>query len=529
MSLSGPAGFVALYAPMARLQFALCALLLAVATLVRAHDIPTDVRIVAFVKPGRDHLTLLVRVPLAAMQDVDVPLRGPGYVDLARAEPALRTATMLWIGDNLEVTENGVRLANPAVAAVRISLASDRSFGDYAQALAHVHAAPIPETSEVFWSQQLLDAQLEYPIASERSDFSIRPHLERLGERVATTVRFLPPGGAERAFELHGDPGLVALDPRWHQAALRFVREGFLHILGGIDHLLFIACLVIPFRKLKPLVIIATAFTVAHSITLATVAAGIAPEGLWFPPLVETLVAASVFYLAIENIFGSSPQRRWVVAFAFGLVHGFGFAFALRESLQFAGSHLVTALVAFNAGVELGQVAVLLVLVPVLDFAFRRMDERLGVIVLSALIAHTAWHWMLERFADLRKFGMPAMDAASMASTMRWAIAAIVLGMLVWMVNRKLGPGLRRDDGKLGPGLRGDDGKLGPGLRRDDDAANGSADPGARVAEHAHPRRIVGPVLGMPREQHGAEDALGMGHEDGETAVGRGDRRDALG
>ncbi|HET7401944.1 MAG TPA: HupE/UreJ family protein [Usitatibacter sp.] len=423
---------------MARLQFALWALLLAAATLVRAHDIPTDVRIVAFVKPERGHLTLLVRVPLAAMQDVDVPLRGPGYVDLARAEPALRTAAMLWIGDNLAVTENGAPLAHPAIAAVRISLASDRSFGDYAQALAHLHAAPIPETSEVFWSQQLLDAQLEYPIASERSDFAIRPHLERLGERVATTVRFLPPGGAERAFELHGDPGLVVLDPRWHQAALRFVREGFLHILDGIDHLLFIACLVIPFRKLKPLVIIATAFTVAHSITLATVAMGIAPEGLWFPPLVETLIATSVFYLAIENIFGSSPQRRWVVAFAFGLVHGFGFAFALRESLQFAGSHLVTALVAFNVGVEIGQVAVLVVLVPVLACLFRRVPERLGVIVLSALIAHTAWHWMVERFSDLRKFSLPPMDAATIASAMRWGIAGIALGLVVWLAAKWL-------------------------------------------------------------------------------------------
>ena len=424
---------------MARLQFALCALLILAATALRAHEIPTDVRIVAFVKPERDRLTLLVRVPLAAMREVDVPLRGPGYVDLARAEPALRTAAQLWLTDNLELTENGTRLANPTVAAVRISLASDRSFGDYAQALAHLHGARIPESSDVFWSQQLLDAQLEYPIASERSDFAIRPHLEKLGERVATSVRFLPPGGVERAFELHGDPGLVVLDPRWHHAALRFVRDGFLHILDGIDHLLFIACLVIPFRRVKPLVIVATAFTVAHSITLALAATGHAPDALWFPPLVETLIALSVFYLALENIFGASLQRRWILAFAFGLVHGFGFAFALRESLQFAGSHLATALAAFNVGVELGQVAVLLVLVPVLDFVLRRIPERLGVIVLSAIIAHTAWHWMLERGAELRKFGWPAMDAASAASALRWAIAAIVLALALGWIHRRWG------------------------------------------------------------------------------------------
>jgi hypothetical protein len=71
------------------------------------------------------------------------------------------------------------------------------------------------------------------------------------GPQVVTTLRYLPPDGAERAFELHGNPGLVRLDPRWHQAALRFVADGFVHILDGTDHLLFIACLVIPFRRLR--------------------------------------------------------------------------------------------------------------------------------------------------------------------------------------------------------------------------------------------------------------------------------------
>lgn len=424
---------------MARLQFALGALLLLACAALQAHDIPADVRLVAFVKPERDRLTVLVRVPLAAMNDVDVPMRGPGYLDLARAEPALRQAAQLWLTDNLEVYENGARLGRFTIADARVSLASDRSFGDYASAAAHMREPRIPVETQLFWSQQLLDVRIDYPIASPASQFALRPRFAKLGQSVATTLHFVPSAGVERVFELHGDPGVVTLDPSWHQAALRFVQEGFLHILDGIDHLLFIACLVIPFRKLKPLIVIATAFTVAHSITLACAATGLAPDGLWFPPLVETLIAVSVFYLAIENLFGSSAQRRWIVAFAFGLVHGFGFAFALRESLQFAGAHLVTALVAFNVGVELGQIAVLLVLVPVLDFAFRRIDERLGVIVLSALIAHTAWHWMLERFAELRKFAAPAMDAASMASAMRWAIAAIVIAMALWAVNRKWG------------------------------------------------------------------------------------------
>src|SRR5262245_25173544 len=105
--------------------------------------------------------------------------------------------------------------------------------------------------------------------------------------------------GATRAFELQGDPGLVRLDPRWHQAALRFVEAGFWHILEGIDHLLFILCLVIPFRRLVPLALIVTAFTVAHSITLLSAALGFAPVALWFPPLIETLIAVSILYMAL--------------------------------------------------------------------------------------------------------------------------------------------------------------------------------------------------------------------------------------
>ena len=85
---------------------------------------------------------------------------------------------------------------------------------------------------------------------------------------------------------LSTNSGLVRLDPRWHQAALQFVRLGFSHILDGIDHLLFLFCLVIPFRRLRSLVAIVTSFTVAHSITLIASAYNLAPDALWFPPLI---------------------------------------------------------------------------------------------------------------------------------------------------------------------------------------------------------------------------------------------------
>jgi HupE / UreJ protein len=411
------------------------ALLLTIAPGGVAHDIPNDVKVQAFLKPAGTQLQLLVRVPLAAMNEVDFPKRGPGYLDLAHADAALRNAATLWVADNVEIYEGDIRLAYPRIADIRVSLPSDRSFGSFESALAHVTGPRLPDDMDLYWNQQLLDVLFVYPIASERSAFSIHPRLARLGLRVLTTLQFLPPTGDARALEFHGDPGLVRLDPSWHQAALRFVELGFFHILDGTDHLLFLLCLVIPFRRLGALVLLVTSFTVAHSITLIASAFGYAPDALWFPPLVETLIAMSIVYMALENIAGSNLQRRWMITFVFGLVHGFGFSFVLRETLQFAGPHLLTALLAFNVGVELGQLLVIVLLVPALNLLFRLVPERIGTIILSALVAHTAWHWMLERGEQLRQFPWPALDAASLASAMRWLMAILSLGLLLALVN----------------------------------------------------------------------------------------------
>jgi HupE / UreJ protein len=423
-----------------------------------AHDIPSDVTVQAFLKPDGQRLHLLVRAPLGAMRDVQFPLRGPGNLDLARADRALRDAATIWISDAIAIYEDDARLVGPRLVETRVSLPSDRSFASYETALAHVTGPPLPDTTELIWNQGMLDALFEYPIRSERSTFSIHPGLARLGIRVVTVLRFLSPSGTIRAFEYIGDPGLVRLDPRWHQAAWQFVKLGFFHILDGTDHLLFLLCLVIPFRRLRPLILVVTAFTVAHSITLIASALDLAPNALWFPPLIETLIALSIVYMALENILLAarpSPggadvlhiQRRWMIAFAFGLVHGFGFSFVLRETLQFGGSHLLASLLSFNLGVELGQVVVLLVLVPLLQLLFRFViDERVGTLILSAFVAHTAWHWTLDRGEQLRRFAWPSLDPATMVVVLRWLTGAVVVAALIWLagVLRHAAPGERR-------------------------------------------------------------------------------------
>ena len=423
-----------------RAVVALMAVMLAAfSCMAAAHEIPSDVKVQAFVKPDGQKLQLLVRVPLTAMREVDIPKRGPGYLDLARADAALRTAATLWIADNIDLYEAGRQLAYPVVADAHVSLPSDKSFASFDEARAHLAGPRLPEKMELFWNQGMLDVLFEYPIQSADAAFSIHPRLERLGLRVTVALRFLPPGGAERAFEFHGDPGTVALDPRWHQAALRFVESGFWHILEGTDHLLFLLCLVIPFRRFGALVLIVTSFTVAHSITLIASAYDLGPNALWFAPLIEMLIALSIVYMAIENIIGTNVQRRWMLTFAFGLVHGFAFSFALREQLQFAGNHLLTSLLSFNIGVEFGQLLVLAVLIPLIRLLFHYVvPERIGVIILSVLIGHTGWHWMLERGERLGQFPWPAFYAATLASAMRWLIALVVIAAGMWAVNAAL-------------------------------------------------------------------------------------------
>ena len=413
-------------------------LLLTFSATPTAHDIPGDVTVQAFVKPEGQRLRLLVRVPLEALSDMSFPTYGPGYLnfDRARERDEFRDAAMVWMGQEVQIFENGTRLSEPDIAAIKISLPSNRAFETYENALTHVQGPLLPATTRIVWQQAMLDVLFDYPITSDQSEFSIRPSLERMGLRVVTVLRFLTPDGLERPFELRGDPGLVVLDPRWHQAAFRFVVMGFEHILDGTDHLLFLACLVIPFRRLRALAIIVTAFTVAHSVTLLASAYDLAPDALWFPPMVETLIAASIVYMALENIVGANVQRRWAITFIFGLVHGFGFSFALRETLQFAGSHLLTSLLAFNIGVELGQLLVLILLVPALQVAFRFVvAERMGIILMSTLVAHTSWHWMAERWVLLGQFPITwaTFTQAMFTGGMGWMLLLMLLAAAAWM------------------------------------------------------------------------------------------------
>ena len=417
------------------LRFILVLAMLWIPNLVLAHDIPSRVTVYAFVKPEGNELTALLRVPMEAFGEVSFPLRGPGFLQFSEAQFELNDAARIYITESMHFFENGVELTEKELQLARVSLPSNRSFTTFEEAMENIQSPPLDDTTNLFWRQGVLDVLVTFPIESDQSDFSIDPQLGTLSAQTTTVLRFILPNGAERVFNYLGNPGLVELDPRWHQAAFRFITMGFEHILEGIDHLLFLFCLVIPLRSMRALIPVVTSFTIAHSITLIGSAFGIAPSALWFPPLIETLIALSIVYMAFENIVGARLEHRWIVTFAFGLVHGFGFSFLFSDTLQFAGGHLFSSLLAFNIGVELGQLFILILVIPVLNLLFKYfVKERIGAILLSALLAHSAWHWMLERGTTLGlfQFQVPIFDSLFFASLMRWGMMLIVIVAALW-------------------------------------------------------------------------------------------------
>ena len=409
---------------------------LALPSILSAHDIPNDTTIQTFVRAEGQQVHLLVRVPIIAMRDIIFPQKDTDNIDLSRAESQLHDAATLWIGDDVSMYEGEAQLGPKQVLAVRATPVGDRSFETFESANALLTSPQQPV--DVAIKTGFLDVLFAYPIQSPASRFSIDPKWARLGIRTITVVRLVLPDGGIRAFELEGNPGLVQLDPRWFQASWRFVKLGFRHILDGTDHLLFLFCLVIPFRRFRSLVTIVTAFTVAHSITLIASAYNLGPDSLWFPPLIETLIATSIVYMALENIVGANLHRRWLITFGFGLVHGFGFSFALKQTLQFAGSHLLTSLLSFNIGVGLGQLLVLSLLIPALDILFARVvQERMGTIILSGIVAHTGWHWMTDRFNAFRQYdlSMPEFTPAFVAELLRYAMALVAIAAILWAIS----------------------------------------------------------------------------------------------
>jgi hydrogenase/urease accessory protein HupE len=172
-----------------------------------------------------------------------------------------------------------------------------------------------------------------------------------------------------------------------------FLKLGMNHILTGYDHLLFLLSLLIARQSFKQFAKVITAFTVAHSLTLTLTVLGIISIPSY---IVEPAIALSICYVAIENIFRKNIGHRWVLTFIFGLIHGMGFA-DLLTAMHLSKSELAADLVSFNLGIEVVQLSIVLLLLPLLTQLHRSKYSRNAIISTSTIAFILGGIWLFER------------------------------------------------------------------------------------------------------------------------------------
>lgn len=208
-----------------------------------------------------------------------------------------------------------------------------------------------------------------------------------------TTIEVAPPPAAAGTAAPSSAP---TPSPSLPQTLLFYLWEGILHIITGYDHVLFVVCLLLVARHFKHLAATITAFTVGHSVTLVLSALDVVTVA---PRIIESVIALSIAWVAVENAIDPAREPRWrfLVTGAFGLVHGFGFSYVLRDEVGLPTEALVPALVTFNLGVELGQLAIVAVCWPILRAFMDKSGYRYAVWIGSGLVLVLALYWFIER------------------------------------------------------------------------------------------------------------------------------------
>ncbi|MCM3663665.1 HupE/UreJ family protein [Mesobacillus subterraneus] len=174
---------------------------------------------------------------------------------------------------------------------------------------------------------------------------------------------------------------------------LSFFKLGMSHILTGYDHLLFLFALLLRKQTFRQYAMIITSFTIAHSITLSLAVLGILDLPSRF---VESFIALSIIYVAVENIVKKDVNHRWALTFVFGLIHGLGFANILQE-MNLQKSHLASALVSFNIGIEVVQLVIVLLLLPILAYMHKLAVSQKLIKYGSMAIILLGAYWLFER------------------------------------------------------------------------------------------------------------------------------------
>lgn len=318
-----------------------------------------------------------------------------GIVDTLVAFPGRDAAHHLGLDTNsdefISVTEME---AGFAVVTTYVDGHLDVSNGGTPCAAVERKASPPGTSADAFWYMKSFKCPAPLGTLTFRNTILLESrgsysHLGRIqmGERIDATVF----NTQFPTFELKvGDdaPDLAQLIPR-------YIWEGVVHIVAGPDHVLFVLLLVLITLGVRRMLAVVTSFTIAHSITLVLAALNIVDVPA---EVIEPLIALSIAYIAVETMVRKEPSRYLLVyTFVFGLIHGFGFSYVLRDNVGLPSHALVPALAAFNVGVELGQVAIVLLLFPVRRWVASKPWETRAVRAVAVTALVIAVFWFVER------------------------------------------------------------------------------------------------------------------------------------
>ena len=224
----------------------------------------------------------------------------------------------------------------------------------------------------------VIDAELIFPTGRRHTEYTLRSTLDPGLPRQDETANLILDHATDpplifRVRGLIDRPVTVSRSAL--EAAWTFIVEGVRHILEGLDHVLFVVCLVLGATALGPLAWRVTGFTLGHCVTLTLGFFGYHPGGAWFVPLVETGIALSIVYAAVVAVTSIGHRMTTGVTALLGLLHGLGFSFVLREILKLDSPNLWQSLLAFNLGIEAGQLLIVLALWPPLMLIARQLPH----------------------------------------------------------------------------------------------------------------------------------------------------------
>lgn len=332
-------------------------------------------------------------------------------------DPAQLRADPLGLGrlaaDGLRLTSDG-RRSEARVEGVRVHpVGTEPDFATLKEAKAAMRSGEVypPGAAPAYVGDSVVDVELRYgaggPVYAYAISSDLDPGLAGQDETANVILDYGPDG--VRLFRVRGllaEP--VAISRSAFSAIVTFVKEGVRHILEGLDHVLFVVCLALGATGLRSLAWRVTGFTLGHSVTLTAGFFGFVPSGAWFIPMVETGIALSIVYAASIAVLPNAGRERseksmFFVTCGIGLLHGLGFSFVLHKILQVTSPDVWQSLLAFNVGVEIGQLMIILIAWPLFRLIehLSRQAWRLSRWGIGGLCAAIATFWTGERVWSL--------------------------------------------------------------------------------------------------------------------------------